>query len=254
VLKALAEDGSLRPSTVVTVAAVAPASQLPAHLQPATFSLGLALGRRLDLAAAPQRKSVLRMLAAHCTDPSHARTLTYWTARAGREAYAHEVLEHQPSLLDLLLRFPSCKPPLAALLAAVPPLAPRLYSISNAHVAAGDAVSTGVERVHVALSVVRFGTRYGTRRGVASCWLDRVAVPLLANSAAGVSAPPPLLLPVFLKRCVANPSCLPHTTTMTARLFVLPVDDVPVLLLLVVVVAHWVFFFAGRSFSSHPPT
>lgn len=50
--------------------------------------------------------------------------------QGGKEAYAHEITEHQPSVLDLLQRFRSCRVSLEALLDALPPLTPRMYSIS----------------------------------------------------------------------------------------------------------------------------
>lgn len=131
------------------------------------------------------RKSLLRLLAEHCSDEDEQRTLLFFTSRAGRDAYAQEVAAGQPSLLDLLRRFPSCQPPVHALLDALPPLAPRMYSLTNAPVEC-DSVpgAVGSKRVQFVLSMVEFDTQYGTRRGVATTWLAKLCRPWLSGQVA----------------------------------------------------------------------
>jgi NADPH-ferrihemoprotein reductase len=57
-----------------------------------------------DLTSVP-RKSLLRLLAEHCSDEDEQRTLLFLCSKAGREAYAEEITRGQPSVLDLLRRF-----------------------------------------------------------------------------------------------------------------------------------------------------
>ena len=68
-------------------------------------------------------------------------------------------------LLDLLDAFPSARPPLSELIAALDPLQPRLYSIaSSPKKAAGE--------IHLAVGVVRYRLRARERGGVASTFLS----------------------------------------------------------------------------------
>ncbi|GFR48804.1 hypothetical protein Agub_g10755 [Astrephomene gubernaculifera] len=169
--------------------AAASGTRVASHI-PSPCSLSYALTHCVDLTSAT-RKSVLRLLAEHTTDAAERRTLMFLSAKGGREAYAHEIGEHQPSLLDLLVRFHSCHPPLDALLDALPPLMPRMYSISSSQREQPNHLS-------VAMSVVRFKTRYGTRLGVATTWLDRLAAPFTAEAATPPSEP--IWVPIFLRR------------------------------------------------------
>lgn len=138
----------------------------PSHL-PTPATVGELFTRNIDFTS-PARKTVLAGLAGACGDAGEARTLRFMASRGGRDHYRVQVLEARASLLDLLERFPSCRPSLELLLTLLPPLAPRMYSVANSPHARPGAIE-------VALSVVQFDSPYSAgRRGVASNWLDRV--------------------------------------------------------------------------------
>lgn len=80
-------------------------------------------------------------------------------------------------LLDLLTEFPSARPPVADLLASLPTLKPRLYSIASSPLACPG-------RVELCVGVVRAARRGRLRDGVASCHLASRAdadTPLVAQ-------------------------------------------------------------------------
>ena len=100
-------------------------------------------------------------------------------------------MRERPPLLQLLRQLAS-RPPLVELLDALPPLAPRWYSLASSPLA-----SPG--RAHLCVSIAAYtatdaaGTRH-LRRGVASHFLERTAAPLLKAGGAEEAA---AAVPVF---------------------------------------------------------
>ena len=97
------------------------------------------------------RKSLLRLLAEHCSDPEQKHELLRLCSRSGRGDYKAQIQEGQPSLLDLLEKFSSCSPPLDALLDALPALPPRMYSIASSPLAQPNQVPGHACRAALAL-------------------------------------------------------------------------------------------------------
>jgi NADPH-ferrihemoprotein reductase len=127
-----------------------------------------AFTRHVDVTGCP-RKSLLRVLAEHCSKTEEKDALLHLSSRGGRADYEAQIRSQSPTLLTLLKKFPSCAPPLADLLDALSPLAPRLYSITCAPEVAPTTPS-------VAFSVVKFSAPDGEeRRGVATNWLDGIS-------------------------------------------------------------------------------
>lgn len=126
-----------------------------------------AFTKHVDVTGCP-RKSLLRVLAEHCSKTEEKDALLHLSSRGGRADYDAQIRSQSPTLLTLLKKFPSCAPPLADLLDALSPLAPRLYSITCAPEVAPTTPS-------VAFSVVKFNAPDGEeRRGVATNWLDGI--------------------------------------------------------------------------------
>ncbi|GBF89242.1 methionine synthase reductase [Raphidocelis subcapitata] len=146
------------PGSASAAAALLPHLELPCTVR-------AALSRGLEVAGAP-RKGALRALAEFCGDEAERR-------------------------------FKSCAPPLGALIDALPPLAPRLYTVACAGTSLAGAPA---ERLEFAFSPAAVNAAAGPRPGVATGWLMRLLAPWLA--AAGGDAPAPAdatWVPVFLR-------------------------------------------------------
>jgi sulfite reductase (NADPH) flavoprotein alpha-component len=73
-------------------------------------------------------------------------------------------------LLELLLAFPSARPPVQELVSALDPLQPRLYSIASSP-------RVAPHEVHLTVAAVRYEKRGRLRKGVASTFLAERAAP-----------------------------------------------------------------------------
>ena len=134
----------------------------PVRAGGAEVTLRMALTEALDIARPLDR--TLDLLAGAATHAPHAAALR--RLADGDDGATPE----DADLLDLLVAFPSARPPLQALLDSLPSLKPRLYSIASSQAAVG-------ERVELCVGVVRDTRRGRARDGVASCHLAHRATP-----------------------------------------------------------------------------
>jgi sulfite reductase (NADPH) flavoprotein alpha-component len=99
-------------------------------------------------------------------------------------------------LLDLLLAFPSARPPIQELVESLDPLQPRLYSIASSPKAAPGAV-------HLTVAAVRYRRRGRLRKGIASTFLaERLApggaLPVFVRPSRGFRLPEKGEVPVIM--------------------------------------------------------
>jgi sulfite reductase (NADPH) flavoprotein alpha-component len=121
----------------------------------ATLTHALDIARPLD-----RTLDLLAMAAAHPRQAAALRALS--EGENGAEPA-------DADLLDLLLAFPSARPPIADLLRSLPPLRPRLYSIASSQ-------RVTPNEVHLCVAVVRDRRRGRMRHGVASGFLADRAI------------------------------------------------------------------------------
>ncbi|GES89285.1 methionine synthase reductase [Rhizophagus clarus] len=145
-------------------------TELPSHLRNAKSTSIMELLRYgVDLISLP-RKALLRLLAEYATNEEEKKTLLFLCSKQGVVQFIH-LREQVPTLLDLLITFPSCKPPLERFLDVLPSHQPRYYSIANSPFVNRDLL-------HFAFNIVDYKTPdpYNVRKyGVCTPWLDNLS-------------------------------------------------------------------------------
>ena len=162
-------------SASVTVGTSEVGGGLPSHLPAEACTVSALLSLCCDLRSVA-RKSLLKGLGACCTTAAEADALTALASKEGKADYAAQILAENPTLTDLLAKYPSCKPPVELLLDLLPPLAPRYYSLSSSPLCAEGPSSVGF-----AFTVVEYTSPAGvTRTGLATTYLAGLAAALSA--------------------------------------------------------------------------
>ena len=115
----------LERSTVLKFAS--PRSSKNAHVeQCSAFDL---FSSYVDLFAMP-KKLFFRVLAEETLDDEERKKLLYISSPSGKQVY-NLLRDHYCSIIDILSKFPSCKPSAALMIEYLSPLLPRFYSVSR---------------------------------------------------------------------------------------------------------------------------
>lgn len=126
------------------------------------------LAKYLDICT-PPTQSILKALLPFVEDDSEKDAIKLLSSKEGKDQYTSVIATPCLTVLEVLDKFPSLKPPLAAMLELLPRLQTRFYSISSSPKAVDDAI-------HLTVAVVRYATHtdQSEREGVASTWFDRM--------------------------------------------------------------------------------
>ncbi|KAI8581977.1 hypothetical protein K450DRAFT_230196 [Umbelopsis ramanniana AG] len=193
---------------------------LPSHLKHASGVTLIDLFRYgLDLTTAP-RKALLRMLGEYTSDAQEKNLLMFLCSKQGLAQF-NSLRDQQPTLLDLLVSFPSCNPPIERLLDTLPAHMPRYYSIANSPLAHPHAI-------RFAFNIVQYTTPepYNVaRKGVATTWLDNLTGLVEAATSSDNTAP-------VVEIPVSQRISVPIFFKINNNGFVLPTDTTKPLLLI----------------------
>lgn len=157
-----------------------------------------------DIQSYAPTKALFRLLAEYTTEENEKKVLEYLSSAQGQGAFCELRTSSHISLSQLLHAFPSSQPPLDHLLSTLNTLMPRFYSLSQDPLISCQFKGTECRRlVEVAVTVADSDDwRGGTRTGVSSGYLERLAQQAIKAEAAGEKHE--IHIPMF-RGLMANP-------------------------------------------------
>jgi sulfite reductase alpha subunit-like flavoprotein len=160
-----------------------------------------------DIQSYPPTKQLFRVLAEYASDPSEKQILMYLCSAQGQGTFCDLRTGVHVTLEQLLQAFPSTHPPLDYLLSVLNTLMPRFYSLSQDPTISCTTRTGDCRRIiEVAVSVHESDDwRHGSRSGVGSGFLQRLADQVAAAERAGIDPKTlDLHVPMF-RGLMANP-------------------------------------------------
>ncbi|KAI6183446.1 Methionine synthase reductase [Aphelenchoides bicaudatus] len=97
---------------------------------PKLSSIRYILAYCLDIRRAPSRP-VIRALSEYCENPDEQRRMLELCSIDGTKEFSQHVQMSSISLIDFLIHFESCRPPVERLIEILPRLLPRAYTVSS---------------------------------------------------------------------------------------------------------------------------
>ncbi|XP_075975660.1 methionine synthase reductase-like [Anticarsia gemmatalis] len=134
-------------------------SKIPAHV-PVKSTLRYILTNCLDLRSV-LKKLFLLALSKHTKEEKERKILEYLCSKEGSLAYTAHILDKGLCVLDIFTIFKSCKPPIEVILANLPRLLPRPYSIVN----------SGLKN-NVTMTICFSVMTVNNRKGLTTGWLE----------------------------------------------------------------------------------
>ncbi|KAJ8723173.1 hypothetical protein PYW08_003085 [Mythimna loreyi] len=135
-------------------------SKIPPHV-PVKSTIRHVLTQCVDLRSL-LKKAFLLALSKYTKNNKERKLLEYLCSKEGTAAYSTHILEKSICILDIFTNLKSCKPPIEVLLAHLPRLLPRPYSIVNSGLK-DDKV------IKICFSVMKTNNN---RKGLTTGWLE----------------------------------------------------------------------------------